>query len=119
MRRCLAIGVAIRATPAQSEHATPLVSESRTPEASTIWVEAERGWVIVTQLADPQWQARGAARNTTGNSTIHFAQRFRRANEPGWLAMRRDSWQVDLRLEYEAKVLRSAWASHPSPGPAG
>ena len=34
-------------------------TESRKPEEWTIWVEAsEPGWVIVSQLADPQWKAR-------------------------------------------------------------
>jgi hypothetical protein len=88
------------------EHAKPLVSESRTPEESTISVDAdERGWVIVTQLADPQWQAQWSSPEVSRKFDDTLRPAFRRANEAG-------GWQCVevpapgrwiLRLEYEAK----------------
>ena len=90
------------------EKAEPLHFESRTPDECTITVEAEtRGWVIITQLADPQWSARWTSlgRHRTFDDKLRPA--FRKANEPG-------GWQCievpapgrwTLQLKYEAREI--------------
>jgi hypothetical protein len=86
--------------------AEPLHFEATTPDECTITVEAEaRGWVIITQLADPQWSARWAnlGRHRTFDDKLRPA--FRKANEPGgWQCIEVPApgrWA--LRLNYEAR----------------
>jgi hypothetical protein len=88
------------------EKAEPLDYESKSPEEFTTTVEAmERGWVIVTQLFDPQWIARW--RNLGNQRTYEDKLRpaFRRANEPGgWQCIEIPSpGRWSLRLNYEAR----------------
>ncbi len=102
------------------EKSRPLVTESRKPEEMTIWVEAtEPGWVIVSQLADPQWKARWSNVDRHWESDAEIRRAFRRKDEPG-------AWQCIqvpapghwiLRLDYEAQdaavgmgISVTAWA---------
>ena len=71
-----------------------------------MWVEAsEPGWVIVSQLADPQWKARWIGLDRPWESDALVQTAFRRPDKPG-------GWQCieipaaghwTLRLEYEAR----------------
>ena len=86
--------------------AEPLSSESKTPEQWTIVVDApEPGWVLVTQLADPQWNAKWTSLDSRLDFDEPPRQAFRKANEPGgWQCIEVPSpghWV--LRLEYEAQ----------------
>ena len=88
------------------EKAEPLQFEATTPDECTITVEAlERGWVIVSQLFDPQWKARWTNLGNHRTFDDELRPAFRRANEPG-------GWQCieipapgrwSLRLRYEAR----------------
>jgi hypothetical protein len=88
------------------ENARPLVTESRKPEKMTLWVEAAaQGWVILSQLADPQWKARWSNADRPWESDARIRPIFRRKDERG-------GWQCIevpapghwiLRLEYEAE----------------
>ncbi len=88
------------------ENARPLLTESRKPEEATIWVEAsEPGWVIVSQLADPQWKARWTNLDRHWESDAEIRRAFRRKDEPvGWQCIEIPApgrWV--LRLDYEAQ----------------
>jgi hypothetical protein len=103
------------------EKAEPQRFEAKAPDECTITVEAQtRGWVIITQLNDPQWSARWTSlgRHRTFDDKLRPA--FRRANEPGgWQCIEVPApgrWA--LRLNYEARELELglgisvlAWAS--------
>jgi len=85
--------------------AEPLSTKSLAPEEITISVATqERGTVIISQLFDPQWNARWESQDERLALPDNLRAAFRRANEQG-------GWQcVDipapghwiLRLEYEA-----------------
>jgi hypothetical protein len=87
------------------EHAVPITVESTRPEEWTIPIETrEDAWLIVSQLADPQWKAELIGPDRRRAMPAPILSTFRKANEPG-------GWQrVDipgpgrwtLRLEYEA-----------------
>jgi len=84
--------------------AQPLETESSRPEQWTISVRCdEPGWVIVSQLADPQWRARWVDRDGPSVSEREILPTFRRSGEAG-------GWQRvavpaagrwTLRLEYD------------------
>ena len=86
--------------------AEPLVAECSRPEEWTISVDdGERGWVIVSQLADPQWKARWIGLDGQGEYDGDILPAFRKGAEPG-------GWQRvevpgpgrwTLRLEYDAR----------------
>jgi hypothetical protein len=85
-------------------NAAPLSTESRTPEQWTIWIEATvPGWVIVTQLADPNWKARWINRDDTSNTEPEIRPAFRKGVESaGWQCIdvpAAGRWT--LRLEYD------------------
>ena len=67
-------------------NAVPLTAESRAPEEWTILINTTApGWVIVTQLADPQWKARWINLANTGKAQAAIRPAFRKGNEStGW-----------------------------------
>ena len=85
--------------------AQPLDAECSRPEEWTISVDdGEWGWVIVSQLADPQWQAHWIGLDGQGEYDVPILPTFRKENEPG-------GWQRvevpgpgrwTLRLNYDA-----------------
>ena len=85
--------------------ARPLSAESRTPEECTIRIEAtESGWVIVSQLADPQWQARWINLEHPRMTQPDIRPAFRKAGEnSGWQCIRiPGAGRWTLGLQYEA-----------------
>jgi hypothetical protein len=87
------------------EHAKPVPAESSRPEEWTISFETgEEGWLIVPQLADPQWTAHLIGPGGRRVMTAPLLPTFRKAGEPGgWQRVdipRPGHWT--LRLEYEA-----------------
>ncbi|MFI5457459.1 MAG: hypothetical protein ACHRXM_18605 [Isosphaerales bacterium] len=86
--------------------AQPLASTSSRPEEWTISVTAdEPAWVIVSQLADPQWRARWVDRDGPWANEKEILPTFRKRGEAG-------GWQRiavpapgrwTLRLEYDAR----------------
>jgi hypothetical protein len=86
------------------QDATPLPAESRTPEEWTIPIEAtEPGWVIVTQVADPQWRAHWINPDGFSKTKCEIGRAFRTATETtGWQCIAvPDAGRWTLRLEYE------------------
>ncbi len=86
-------------------NAVPLAAESRIPEEWTILIEAtEPGWVVVTQLGDPQWKARWITREDAGNTNPEIRPAFRRGIEPtGWQCVEIPAaGRWTLGLEYDA-----------------
>ena len=81
-------------------------SRSR-PEEWTISVEAdEPGWVIVSQLADPQWTARWIGLDGQGEFDGEILPAFRKPGETagGWQRVEvPGSGRWTLRLEYDAR----------------
>ena len=86
--------------------AEPLAAESARPEEWTISVQVdEPAWVIVSQLADPQWTARWIGLDGQGEFDGKILPAFRKESQPG-------GWQClavpapgrwTLRLEYDAR----------------
>ena len=84
----------------------PLSGESATPEEWTISVEVDGpAWVIVSQLADPQWTARWIGVDGQEARPGKILPAFRKEGQPG-------GWQClavpppgrwTLRLEYDAR----------------
>ena len=89
------------------EKAEPLPFEAKTPDECTITVEAlERGWVIVTQLADPQWSARvDQTWDSTGPLTTSSGRRFagQTSRAGGSVLKFRHPAAGRLRSDYEAR----------------
>jgi len=82
-----------------------LAAESPRPEEITISVDAtEPGWVIVTQLADPQWKAHWLDEGGRDYGEAEILQAFHKRDEPGgWQRVeipRPGRWV--LRLTYDA-----------------
>jgi len=87
------------------DKAMPLPTESVKPEEWSIWIEAsERGWVVVSQLADPQWKARWNNLDRPWVSDAEIKPAFRRANEAGgWQCIEvPEAGRWMLHLEYES-----------------
>ena len=103
------------------EKAEPLHFEAIAPDECTITVEAqERGWVIISQLADPQWSARWTSLGRHRTFEDKPRPAFRRVNEPGgWQCIEVPSpGRWSLQLNYEAREIELglgisviAWAS--------
>jgi hypothetical protein len=88
------------------ERAEPLAATSPRPEEWEIWVDAgPPAWVIVSQLADPQWKARWIGLEGQGRRDDPILPAFRKRGEPGgWQRVEvpgRGRWT--LRLEYEPR----------------
>jgi len=86
--------------------AQPLATESARPEEWTISVSAgEPAWVIVPQLADPQWKARWIELDGQGDGHAEILPTFRKNGEPGgWQRVQVPApGRWTLRLEYEAR----------------
>jgi hypothetical protein len=90
------------------ERATPLPSDSPRPEEWTISVNAVGpAWVIVSQLADPQWTAHWFRNDGTWVGDSEIMPTFQKQGEPGgWQRVRvPGAGRWTLRLEYEARDL--------------
>jgi hypothetical protein len=88
------------------EHAQPLAAETPRPEEWVIAVTADGpGWVIVSQLADPQWQAHWIGLDGQGEMDGKIAPAFRKGSRPGgWQRIEVPaSGRWTLRLEYDAR----------------
>jgi hypothetical protein len=88
------------------ETAEPLEAESFRPESWAIQVDAdEQAWVIVSQLADPQWKARWISLETPFERDETILPTFQKRGENGgWQRVEvpgSGSWL--LRLEYDAQ----------------
>jgi hypothetical protein len=93
--------------------AVPLDVASRRPEEVTIKLDAsEPGWVIVSQLADPQWEAHWLDQKGRDYGTAEILPTFAKPGEPG-------GWQRVgipgpgpwlLRLTYEARDVSAGLA---------
>ena len=86
--------------------AEPLVAECSRPEEWTISIDdGEWGWVIVSQLADPQWQARWIGLDGQGEHDAPILPTFREGAEPGgWQRVEAPGpGRWTLRLSYDAR----------------
>jgi hypothetical protein len=85
----------------------PLSSESARPEEWTIpvWVR-EPGWVVISQLHDPQWKARWIGMEGQGEYDTPILPAFQDKDEPGgWQRVEvpgEGFWK--LHLEYEPRA---------------
>ena len=87
------------------DRASPLREESRGTQLMEVSVDADApGWVIITQLADPQWRARWLDRNGQGEIPAEIVPTFRRkGSDGGWQRLRvPGTGHWTLRLEYVA-----------------
>jgi hypothetical protein len=98
------------------DQADPLPAESARPEDVTIPLQAdEPGWVIVSQLDDPQWSARWIGLEGQGEFEERIRPAFRKPGDTagGWQAIKvpfNGRWA--LRLTYEPRdVLEGAGIS--------
>jgi hypothetical protein len=103
------------------DRAQPLEDESPRPEEWTIRLFAnEPGWVIVSQLHDPQWKARWIGLEGQREFEVPILPAFQKHGEPGgWQRVEmpgEGKWM--LRLEYDprdamegAAITMIAWAS--------
>ena len=85
--------------------AEPLATESYRPEEWTISVDAaEPAWVIVSQLADPEWKARWIDLDGRRNGEDKIVPTFRKKGElGGWQRVKVPApGRWTLRLEYDA-----------------
>ncbi|MGO9811699.1 MAG: hypothetical protein ACLP53_13110, partial [Isosphaeraceae bacterium] len=92
------------------DQAAPLREESRGAQFMDVSVDADApGWVIVTQLADPQWRARWLDRSSQGEFPAEILPTFRRnRGEGGWQRVRVPGpGRWTLHLEYVASDV--AW----------
>jgi hypothetical protein len=86
--------------------AGPLESESVRPDEWTIDVATDDpAWVIVSQLADPQWTARWIGLDDQGTFTPEILPAFRSGSHPGgWQRIGvPGSGRWTLRLKYDAR----------------
>jgi hypothetical protein len=97
------------------DRARPLGAETRSSLRWDVPVDADvDGWVIVTQLADPQWRARWAGPDGQGDRPAEIQPTFRRDESAGgWQRVRVPGpgrWM--LHLEYVGTdVTRGLWIS--------
>ena len=87
------------------DQASPLREESRGTQLMDVSVDADApGWVIITQLADPQWRARWLDRDGQGEFPAEILPTFRRnGSEGGWQRVRVPGpGRWTLHLEYVA-----------------
>jgi len=87
------------------ERAVPLREESGGAGLVDVVVDADApGWVIITQLADPQWRARWQDGSGQGGLPAEILPAFRRnASEGGWQRVRvAGPGRWTLHLEYVA-----------------
>jgi hypothetical protein len=101
--------------------ATPLPCDSPRPEEWTISVSADGpSWVIISQLADPQWTARWFKEGDGRIGEEEILPTFRKQGEPGgWQRVRvPGAGRWTLRLEYQSRdvalgtaLSTIAWAS--------
>ena len=86
--------------------AQPLVAETPRPEewAISLWSD-DPAWVIVSQLADPQWTARWIGLDGQGEFDGEILPAFRRVSKQGgWQRIAVPaSGRWTLRLEYDAR----------------
>jgi hypothetical protein len=88
------------------DRAQPLAADYRRPEAWTISVPASgKGWVILSQLAEPQWKARWIGLDGQGEYSLPILPTFRKKGEPGgWQRLEipgEGRWT--LHLDYEPR----------------
>jgi hypothetical protein len=86
--------------------ARPLDATSSRPEEWTISVvDGEWGWVVVSQLADPQWQAHWIGLDGQGEHDFPILPTFHKENEPGgWQRVKVPGpGRWTLRLNYDAR----------------
>jgi hypothetical protein len=89
------------------DRADPLPVESSRPEDRTVLVQAdEPGWVIVSQLDDPQWSARWIGLDNQGEFREEIRPAFRKPGDiaGGWQAIQvpfHGRWR--LRLTYQPR----------------
>ena len=87
------------------DRAVPLRAESHTTQAMDVTVDAGTpGWVIVTQLADPQWRAHWRDRDGEGEFAAEILPAFRHnPGDGGWQRIRVPGpGRRTLHLEYVA-----------------
>jgi hypothetical protein len=95
------------------DKATPLTVESRDALRWEIAVDAPgAGWVLVTQLADPQWRARWTDEEWPGSLEGEILPTFRRRRgDGGWQRVRVPApGRWTLRLDYDAADVRHGLA---------
>jgi hypothetical protein len=91
------------------DRAWPLAAESTRPEDWSIPVQADGpGWVIVSQLDDPQWSAHWSSLDSPFEDDWEIRPAFRKSGETagGWQVITvpgRGRWS--LRLKYEPRDL--------------
>ncbi len=103
--------------------ARPLAVDSATPEEWTIPVEVEKpAWVILSQLADPQWTARWVGGEGQETLQGNILPAFRKdAQSGGWQCLTAPlPGRWTLRLEYRRRATwpreRQSRPWHGSPG---
>jgi hypothetical protein len=95
------------------ENARPLLSQAVQPEDWTISVAAENpAWVIISQLADPEWTATWIGLEGQGEFVGRILPTFRKGRETGgWQRVRVPGpGRWTLRLEYQADDLTEGMA---------
>ena len=95
------------------DQALPLRAESHTTQDIDVTVDAETpGWVIVTQLADPQWRWRWRDRDGEGQFATEILPAFRHnLGEGGWQRVRVPGpGRWTLHLQYVANDIREGLA---------
>jgi len=88
------------------DEAEPLEADSLRPEEWSIAVQSDDpAWVIISQLADPQWKARWIGLDGQGVVDGEILQAFSPESQPGgWQRVAvPDSGRWTLRLEYDAR----------------
>jgi hypothetical protein len=99
------------------ERARPLESESPRPGSRTVELEdpPPTGWVIVTELSDPQWSARWIRRDRQGEKPAEIRPVLRSRRGPPAEGLHPWGWQAiqspgpgrwTLALDYDARDVR-------------
>ncbi len=105
------------------ERSTPLIPESDRPEELRVSVPAlEPGWVIISQLDDPQWKAEWLSLDGQGDYPGKIKPAFRSPGEHagGWQYLKVPfDGRWELHLVYEAEDFARAPRSRSWAGPAG
>jgi hypothetical protein len=86
--------------------AEPLAAESPRPDKWNISVRTDDpGWVIISQLADPQWTAQWIGKDGQGVGESDILPAFPKGSQPGgWQRVEvPDAGRWTLRLEYVAR----------------